>query len=69
MKCFACGIEENESEMFRIDFLGEPKFICEECEKIARRGRKPMPQVECSRPWALAIERKRGPVGCLYETK
>lgn len=67
MKCFCC--EQEKEKGVQVDFLGEPKFVCEECEAIARRGRKPMPQVECSRPWALAIERKRGPVGCLYETK
>lgn len=69
MKCFCCGDEHHEANITRIDFLGEPKFVCEVCEAIADRGRKPMPRVECSRPWALAIERKRGPVGCLYEAK
>jgi hypothetical protein len=69
MKCFCCGEECNETGMARIDFLGEPKFVCEKCEEIARCGRRLMPQVECSRPWVLAIERRRGPVGCLYEAK
>jgi hypothetical protein len=67
MKCYCCG--EEKSDGVQIDFLGETKFVCDECEILARRGQKPMTRVEYARPWALAIERKRGPVGCLYEAK
>ena len=57
MKCFCC--EEDKPEVVQIDFLGDPKFVCDECEAIARRGQKPMPRVECSRPWVLAIDRQK----------
>lgn len=63
MKCFCCS--QDKPKVVQIDFLGDPKFICEECEAIARRGQKPMPRVECARPWAMAIDRKKAAVGSL----
>lgn len=70
MKCFCC--EQDKPRCIQVDFLnmgGPPVFVCDECEEIARRGQKPMPQVEFAAPWVLAIERKRGPVGSLYGNK
>jgi len=57
MRCYCCGFDKALG--FQIDFLGEPKFICEACEAIAHRGQKSIPRVECSRPWALAIDRQK----------
>ena len=64
MKCFCC--EQDKPKVIQVDFLdmgGPPVFVCKECEAIAHRGQKSMPRVECARPWALAIDRKKAAVG------
>lgn len=67
MKCFCCG--EDKLKVIQIDFFGDPKFICDECEAIARRGQKPIPRFESALPWALAIDRKQGHIGGLFGGK